>query len=126
MSVKEVLNRAADLMQQHGHAKMRFIVTSLGEAQYGKVGSMCLQGALQAAMGAVAVGAGNSIGHSFDTRQPVYRTAMASLAETILAMEDLPDDWCVSGEAVPRWNNFYATEEQAIAALRATAERVEA
>lgn len=133
MNVKEVLYRAADQMQTHGKANERFIVLNDNTGLHGKIGSMCLQGAVQAAMGIPydQIGSAPAVGL-------VYDAAIKSLAQEILAMENLPEDVRVyppllgapmeRGPAgvVAQWNNHHSTEKQAIALLRAVADKMEA
>ena len=112
--VANLLNKAADLMETYGKANGYFIR---------KGGSMCLQGALMAAASnasAEMIVKGDVLGIHDGYTKPGYREAIDLLSIKI-GDYDMPSPSSSPDSRVAQWNNFIATQEQAIAKLRETA-----
>lgn len=119
----QVLRKAATLMETHGHAKRLFVVRPhhlRDENNKGaKLGSMCIQGAIMAAIGVPdeQIGWDHMI-------HPLVQKSIEHLA-VALDRDVALDHWHNNSAVVASWNNYHATQEQIVSKVREVADQLE-
>jgi hypothetical protein len=109
-----LLRRAADLMEQYGNAKRVFMVNDEEMTHLGPIGSMCIQGALVAALG-VEPTTENS--WQVRTENAAFRSAMYMMSKGLGVS---------STNSVIQWNNNqFTTKDEIVAKMREVADAYE-
>lgn len=118
----QLLRRAADIMEERGHAKGVLMVSHAG--QHGAIGSVCAIGALLVAAGSIVGVEQDAIHWSYDDiDMPLLTKAQNILASQLQLLGLPPSGW---GCTIPNWNNDpNRSGDEVIAKMREVADKFE-